>query len=122
MRVLVTAVAPGLDADVEPRFWHAAFLTVVDTETLQWEAVPAPVMPTVHAAGTRLGLLSTHQNVAAAISNDFGPNCSVVLEAASIPAYLSGACKTVREAVEAFRAGKLVAVSVPNSAATIHSY
>ena len=23
-------------------FWHAAYLTIVDTDTLQWEAVPAP--------------------------------------------------------------------------------
>lgn len=113
MRVLVTAVAPGLDADIEPRFWHAAYLTVVDTDTLQWEAVPAPIMPSIHSAGTRLGLLSTHQNVGAAISNDFGPNCYIVLESAGIPAYLSGECRTVREAVDAFRAGRLPTIYAP---------
>ena len=64
MRVLVTTVAPGLDAEIEPRFWHAAYLTIVDTNTLQWEAVPAPGAPSVHAAGTRLGLLATHRTYA----------------------------------------------------------
>lgn len=28
MRVLLTAVAPGLDAGIESRFWHAAYLTI----------------------------------------------------------------------------------------------
>ncbi len=115
MKVLVTTVAPGLDAEIEPRFWHAAFLTIVDTHTLQWEAVPAPGAPTVHAAGTRLGLLATHQDVSAAISNDYGPNCYIVLESAGIPMYLSGTCKTVREAVEQFKAGKLPTIYAPTS-------
>jgi predicted Fe-Mo cluster-binding NifX family protein len=116
MRVLVTTVTPGLDAEIEPRFWRAAYLTIVDTTTLQWEAVPSPGAASVHAAGTRLGLLATHQQVAAAISNDYGPNCYIVLEAAGIPMYLSGACKTVREAVEQFKAGKLATIYAPTSA------
>ncbi len=116
MRVLVTTVAPGLDAEIEPRFWHAAYLTIVDTLTLQWEAVPAPGAASVHAAGTRLGLLATHQQVAAAISNDYGPNCYIVLESAGIPMYLSGACRTAREAVEQFKAGRLATIYAPTSA------
>jgi len=116
MRVLITTVTPGLDAEIEPRFWHAAYLTLVDTNTLQWEAVPAPGAPSVHAAGTRHGLLATHQNVRATISNDYGPNCYIVLESAGIPMYLSGRCKTVREAVEQFKAGKLAAIYGPTSA------
>jgi predicted Fe-Mo cluster-binding NifX family protein len=85
MRVLVTTTAPGLDVEIEPRFWHAAYLTIVDTDTLQWEAVRAPGAPSVHAAGTRLSLLATHQHVGAAISNDYGPNSYIVLESGGIP-------------------------------------
>jgi predicted Fe-Mo cluster-binding NifX family protein len=116
MKVLVTTGAPGLDVDIEPRFWHASYLTVVDTDTMQWEAVPTPGAPNVHTAGTRLALLATHQQIGASISNDYGPNCYVVLEAAGIPMYLSGECKTVREAVEHFKAGKLVTIYAPTSA------
>ncbi len=116
MKVLVTATAPGLDAEIEPRFWHAAYLTIVNTATLEWEAMPAPAMPNVHSAGTRLSLLATHQGITATISNDYGPNCYIVLEAAGIPMYLAGACRTVREAVEQFKAGKLTAVHAPTSA------
>jgi predicted Fe-Mo cluster-binding NifX family protein len=115
MSVLVTTTTPGLDVEIEPRFWHAAYLTIVDTDTLQWEAVPAPGAPSVHAAGTRLGLLATHQHVGAAISNDYGPNCYIVLESAGIPMYLSGTCKTVREAVEQFRAGRLRTTRAPTN-------
>ncbi len=115
MKVLVTTTAPGLDAEIEPHFWHAAYLTIVDTATLEWEALPTPAMPNVHSAGTRLSLMATHQHVGAAISNDYGPNCYIVLEAAGVPMYLSGTCKTVREAVEQFKAGKLVTINAPTS-------
>jgi predicted Fe-Mo cluster-binding NifX family protein len=117
MKVLVTTGAPGLDVEIEPRFWNAAYLTIVDTDTLQWEAVPTPSAPNVHTAGTRLALLATHQNIGAAISNDYGPNCYVVLESAGVPMYLSGMCKTVREAVEQFKAGKLPTIYAPTVAA-----
>ena len=120
MRVLVTTAAPGLDVEIEPRFWHAAYLTIVDTDTLQWEAVPAPGTPSVHAAGTRLGLLATHQHVGAAISNDYGPNSYIVLESGGIPMYLSGTCKTAREAVEQFKAGKLATIYAPTSAGRLN--
>jgi predicted Fe-Mo cluster-binding NifX family protein len=116
MRVAVTTVVPGLEAEIEPRFWHAAYLTIVDTDTLQWEAVPAPGAPSVHAAGTRLGLLTAHQRVGATISNDYGPNCYIALESAGIPMYLAGTCKTVREAVEQFKAGKLITIHAATSA------
>ncbi len=116
MKVLVTTVAPGLDAEIEPRFWHAAYLTIVDTASLQWESVPTPTMPNVHSAGTRLSLLATHQQLGATISNDYGPNCYIVLDAAGVPMYLSGACQTAREAVEQFNAGKLVAIHAATSA------
>ena len=116
MKVLVTTVAPGLDAGIEPLFWHASYLTIVDTATFQWEALPAPGAHNVHAAGTRLGLLATHQQVGAAISNDYGPNCYIVLESAGIRMFLAGTCQTARDAVEQFRAGKLAAIYAPTSA------
>ena len=116
MKVLVTTGAEGLDAAIEPRFWRATYLTVVDTESMEWEAVPTPSAPNVHTAGTRLSLLAIHQGITASISNDYGPNCYVVLEAAGIPMYLSGECKTVREAVEHFKAGKLLNIYAPTSA------
>jgi predicted Fe-Mo cluster-binding NifX family protein len=117
MKVLVTTVAPGLDAEIEPRFMHAAYLTIVNTDTLQWDSVQAPVTAVAHAAGTRLGLLASHQHVDAAISNDYGPNCYIALDSAGIKMFLSGSCRTAREAIEQFRAGKLAAIYAPTNRA-----
>jgi predicted Fe-Mo cluster-binding NifX family protein len=116
VKVLISAAAPGLDANIEPRFCESAYLTAVDLSTMDWESLPAPGAATVHAAGTRLGLLAVHQNVEAAISNDYGPNCYVVLEGAGIPMFLSGDCKTVREAAERYAAGKLRPIHAPAGA------
>ena len=54
--------------------------------------------------------------VAAAISNDCGPNSYSMLESGDIPIYLSGTCKTAREAIEQFKAGKLATIYAPTSA------
>ena len=115
IRVTATTVAPGLDAEIEPRSGYAAHLTIVDTDTLQWEAVPAFGASSVPVAGTQLGLLATHQHVGAAISDDCGPNSYIVLESGGISIYLSGTCKTARAAIEQFNGGKLATIYAPTS-------
>ena len=50
------------------------------------------------------------------LNNDYGPNCYIVLESAGIPMYLSGTCRTVREAVGQFKAGRLPTIYAPTSA------
>lgn len=113
MRVLVTTVEPSLDSELERKFWRAKYFVIADTDTYEWEAIPNPGAPTAHAAGTRGGLLAINQHIDATISGDYGPNCYVVLEAAGIPMYQCGQCKTARDAVTAFRTGHLQVVYGP---------
>ncbi|MHC1579752.1 MAG: NifB/NifX family molybdenum-iron cluster-binding protein, partial [Candidatus Alkanophagales archaeon] len=39
VRVCVTATAEGLDAEVDPRFGRCRYFVIVDTETMEYEAV-----------------------------------------------------------------------------------
>lgn len=44
MKVIVTTTAADLDSPVDPRFGRAAYFTVVDTDTMEWQAHPNPAV------------------------------------------------------------------------------
>lgn len=111
MKLILTTVAPDLDAALDRYFGLAAYFLVVDSYTLEWQAYPNPGAPTAHAAGTRAALLASKQKPDAVISGDYGPYCYIGLEAAGVPMYLFGQCNTAREAIDAFKAGQLNRVS-----------
>jgi len=111
MKLILTTVAPDLDAALDRYFGLAAYFLVVDSYSLDWQAYPNPGAPTAHAAGARAASLASKQKPHAVISGDYGPYCYIGLEAADIPMYLCGLCKTAREAVEAFKTGQLKGVS-----------
>jgi len=118
MKVVVTTVGPDLDSEIEPRFWRAVYFLIVDTQTWEYEALPNPGAPTVHAAGTRGAILLEQHKIDVSISGDYGPNCYVVLDAAGITMYLQGSCRTALEAVQAFLDGKLQTIYAPTVAAS----
>jgi predicted Fe-Mo cluster-binding NifX family protein len=113
MKILLTATSPSLEANIDPRFGRGAYLIAVDTDTLEWQAQPNPGVNASGGAGTQAAQIAANQQVAAVISGDFGPNAYNALQAAGIAMYLYGGSTTVREAVEHFKAGKLVSVEAP---------
>jgi len=116
MKLIVTATAPDLQAAVDPRFGRGAYLVVVDTDAMRWQAHANPGVNAVGGAGSQAAQLAAQQGAQAVISGDFGPNAYVALAAAEIKMYLLGASKTVQEAVANFAAGKLEQVHAPTGA------
>jgi predicted Fe-Mo cluster-binding NifX family protein len=113
MKIILTATSPDIEANIDPRFGRGAYLVVVDTDTMEWQAEPNPGVNAAGGAGSQVAQIAANQHVKAAISGDFGPNAYSALEAAGITMHLYGTSTTVREAVEHFKAGKLVSVSAP---------
>jgi len=73
MKLIITATAPELEAQVDPRFGRGAYFIVVDTETLGWQAHYNQAVNAAGGAGTRPGgWLSSRQTVAV------GKACSAV--------------------------------------------
>jgi predicted Fe-Mo cluster-binding NifX family protein len=117
MKIALTTVSPGIEADVDPRFGRGAYLLVVDTETLQWQSYPNPAASAPGGAGIRSAQFVSDQKVEAVLSGDFGPNAHTALENAGIPMYVYGANRTVKEALAAFKAGSLQCVGGPTRTA-----
>jgi predicted Fe-Mo cluster-binding NifX family protein len=86
---------------------------MVDTESLQWEAHPNPGVMTSGGAGIQAAQFVANQKAEAVLSGDFGPHAFDALQTASIAMYLYGDCRTVRQAIERFKAGQLEQIGAP---------
>ena len=110
MKVLVSAMQDSLDADVSPVFGRCPVYVFVDSETMQFEAVPNPAMSAAGGAGIQAAQFAVSKGAQAMLTGNVGPNAFNVLQAAGMTIYpVSGG--TVRQAVEAYKDGKLQPVS-----------
>jgi predicted Fe-Mo cluster-binding NifX family protein len=116
MKVIVSAQGDNLEAPVSPVFGRCPIYLLVDTETFEFEAIPNPAMNQPGGAGIQAAQFVVSQGVEAVLTGNLGPNAFDVLQAASVPGYLAGQ-GTVRQAVEACRAGQLQRMGGANVAA-----
>ena len=107
MKIAITAQGKGLDDPVDPRFGRAGYLIIVDPETMEYEAVDnSPNLNLPQGAGIQAAQNVVNRGVGALVTGNCGPKAFTVLKAGQVGVYL-GAEGTVRQAVEAFRTGRL---------------
>jgi len=112
LRICVTASGNNLDAQLDPRFGRCAYLVIVDSETLQFEAVPNLASGATGGAGIQAAQTIANKGVKALVTGNVGPNAFQALSAAGIDV-ITGASGTVKEAVEKFRKGELRKTDAP---------
>jgi predicted Fe-Mo cluster-binding NifX family protein len=115
MKIVISAISPGLDSVIDPRFGRAAYFVIVDTNTLEWQSHPNPGANASGGAGTQAAQYVANLGAGVAVSGDFGPNAYKALDAADIAMYLLGTSQTVREVVENYKADQLASVNAPTS-------
>jgi len=116
MKIVVSAQGETLDAPASPVFGRCPIYVFVDSETMQFEAVPNPAMNQGGGAGIQAAQFVVERGAQAVLTGNLGPNAFDVLEAAGIPGYLVPE-GTVRQAVEAFKAGRVQPMGGANVAA-----
>ena len=112
MRICVSASANSLDAPVDPRFGRCPYFIIVDSETLQFEAVPNPASGAVGGAGIQAVQIIASKGAKVVITGNIGPNAFQALSAAGIK-IITGAYGTVREVVEKYKRGELKETNSP---------
>ena len=115
MKIAITTSGPTLDASLDPRFGRCAYFLIVDTDTMDLEAVENPNAALGGGAGIQSGQLIAAKGVKFVLTGNCGPNAHETLSAAGI-GVIPGCSGTVRDAVERFTAGQLNTVSEPNVA------
>jgi predicted Fe-Mo cluster-binding NifX family protein/NAD-dependent dihydropyrimidine dehydrogenase PreA subunit len=116
MKVVVTAQGPDIDAQVDPRFGRCACFVFVETDDLSFEAEENPSITLGGGAGIQSAQLMSQKGVQVVLTGNVGPNAYRTLEASGIR-IVTGTTGTVRQAVEAFKAGGLTSAgsaSVPS--------
>jgi predicted Fe-Mo cluster-binding NifX family protein len=110
MRIAVTAQGTDLDSAMDPRFGRCRSFVIADSDSEEFEAFSNDGVMASGGAGTQSAQFLANKGVDAVITGNVGPNAARALEAAGIEVY-STAAGTVRDALQAFKAGKLSAVS-----------
>lgn len=114
MKIAVSASAPDLEAQVEPRFGRAPYFLMVDTETLDCKVLTnGQNLQAVQGAGIQAATLVARQRPAAVLTGYCGPKAFHTLLAAGISVIL-GLKGPVRDAVQNYQAGRLTPARGPN--------
>ncbi len=106
MKIAVTSTGPSLDSQVDPRFGRCQYFIVIDTDTMDWEAIENGNASLRGGSGIQAGQLMAQKDVKAVLTGNCGPNAFQTLSAANIEIY-TGAAGLVRDAVERYKAGQL---------------
>ena len=113
MKICVTSEGGSLDSMVDPRFGRCQYFIIVDTDTLEFEAVGNPNIESMGGAGIQSAQLVSSKQVKAVVTGNVGPNAFQTLQAAGIEIF-TGASGTVKEAIEKYKKGEFKAASNPS--------
>ncbi len=113
MKIAVSSTGPTLDDLVEMRFGRSVYFLIIDTDTLEFEAIQNPNIALGGGAGTQSAQLMANKGASVVLTGNCGPNAFRTFGAAGIQ-IITGVSGRVRGAVEQFKSGSLNASSVPN--------
>jgi predicted Fe-Mo cluster-binding NifX family protein len=117
MKMCVTSTGATLDAPVDPRFGRCQYFVIVDSETMELEAIPNSSIGASSGAGIQAAQTVADKGVGVVITGNVGPNATQTLGAANIKIVTGARSGTVREAIEEYKSGKLQQTEVPTTPA-----
>jgi len=112
MKICVSATGSNLDAQIDPRFGRCLYLIVVDSETMQFEAIPNMAAGATGGAGIQAAQTIVDKGAKVVITGNVGPNAFGSLSAAGME-IITGASGTIREVIEKFKKGELQRTGAP---------
>jgi predicted Fe-Mo cluster-binding NifX family protein len=109
LKIAVTAQGPTLESLVDPRFGRAKHFVMADTESDAFTSHDnAQNLNAPQGAGIQAAQIVVRLGAEAVLTGHVGPKAFAVLTAANVAVY-TGAGGSLREAIDAFKAGKLQA-------------
>jgi len=112
MKICVSAASNSLDSPIDPRFGRCPYFVIVDSENMQFEAVPNMASDATGGAGIQAAQTIASQGAEVLITGNVGPNAFQALSAAGIK-IVTGVSGTVREVVEKYKRGELRETGAP---------
>ena len=107
MKIAVTTTGTDLESAVDPRFGRAAYILIVDSETLAFEALDNKEnVNALKGAGIQAATMVSDKGAHVLLTGFCGPNAFKALKAAKINVG-NDASGSVKDAVKAYLDGKL---------------
>ena len=114
MKLCVTSSGQGLEDAVDPRFGRCQYFIIIDTESMQFEAIENPAMNAGGGAGTQAGQLVANKGAEVVLTGNVGPNAFNTLQAAGLKIVVGLSGITVGQAIEVFKTGNYQYVNDPS--------
>lgn len=115
MKLAITSKGTDLNAQIDPRFGRAAYILIVDTDTMDIEVLDnTENINRLKGAGIQAAAMISDRGADALLTGFCGPNAVKTLNAAKIKVgvEVSG---TVQNAIDAFKEGKVQFTDQPNT-------
>jgi len=106
MKICVTSTGPTMDASVDPRFGRCQYFVFVNSETMEYEAMPNPSIGASSGAGIQAAQTVADKGAGVVITGQVGPNAIQTLGATDI-SIVTGASGTVSDAIGQYKNGML---------------
>ena len=113
MKICVTAQGDNLDSAVDPRFGRSQYFIVVETDSLEFEAIENPNVSGMGGVGIQSAQFISEKTVKAILTGNVGPNAFQTLKAANIE-IITGVSGSVKEAVEKYKSGGFKSTDGPS--------
>ncbi len=112
MKLAITSTGKDLDSQIDPRFGRCQYFIIVNTDTMEFEALQNNSATASGGAGIQAAQTVVEKNIDGVITGNLGPNAYQTLAAADIKLF-TGASGQIRENLERFKNGEMNQTSSP---------
>lgn len=112
MKIAITAKGKELDSDIDTRFGRCEYFVIVDTETMEFEAIMNESAMASGGAGPQAAQTISKIGAKVLITGNVGPNAHQTLEAAGIE-IITGSNGKVGDMAEKYKNGELSSTNAP---------
>ncbi|MBN1266467.1 MAG: helix-turn-helix transcriptional regulator [Anaerolineales bacterium] len=112
MRVAISSTGDTLASESSSMFGRCPYYIVVDTDTMDFKAIPNPAVNASGGAGVKASQFVLEQKVEAVLTGRVGPNAMKVFQQAGMALFVTEG-GSVEQEVQKYLAGELQQLTVP---------
>lgn len=116
MKICITAVGGSLDSAADPRFGRCQYFVIVDSDTMEFEAIENSAISASGGAGIQAAQSIANKGIEVLITGSVGPNAFPILTASDIKV-VSVVKGSVADAIEQYKNGELQVLTGPTAPA-----
>ncbi len=115
MKIAITSLGKDLDSEVDPKFGRAAYILIVDTKTLEFEALDnSENVNSFKGAGMQAAAMAGNKGAKVLLTGHCGPKAFDTLDTVGIKV-VNDVMGTVRKAVQDFDYDKAIFAQGPDA-------